>query len=43
VLGALCCVAGMAILYTRRHHLRALSRVDAGHTMRDTAEVAPTM
>jgi MFS family permease len=43
VLGALCCVAGMAILYTRRHHLRALSRVDAGHTMRDTAEVAATM
>ncbi|MCP2355065.1 MFS family permease [Nonomuraea thailandensis] len=43
VLGALCCVAGMAVLHTRRHHLRALSRVDAGHTMRDTAEAAATM
>ncbi|GAA3563016.1 MFS transporter [Nonomuraea rosea] len=30
-LGAACCVAGMAVLYTRRHHLRTLSRVDADH------------
>ncbi|MBB6548802.1 MFS transporter [Nonomuraea rubra] len=43
VLGALCCVAGMAVLYTRRHHLRALSRVDAGHTAHDAAEAAPAM
>nr|WP_311132010.1 MFS transporter [Nonomuraea gerenzanensis] len=43
VLGALCCVAGMAILYTRRHHLRALSRVDADHTAHDAAEAAPAM
>jgi MFS family permease len=27
-LGALCCLIGMAILYVRRHHLSALSRVD---------------
>ncbi|MEV4170356.1 MFS transporter [Nonomuraea sp. NPDC049709] len=37
VLGAVCCAIGMAILYTRRHHLRSLARVDAGHTMHDTA------
>ncbi|MGW3345368.1 MFS transporter [Nonomuraea rubra] len=43
VLGALCCVAGMAVLYTRRHHLRALSRVDADHTAHDAAEAAPAM
>ncbi|MGW0810092.1 MFS transporter [Nonomuraea sp. NPDC002799] len=39
VLGAVCCVIGMAVLYTRRHHLRALSRVDAGHTLHDAAAV----
>ncbi|MEV0825997.1 MFS transporter [Nonomuraea rubra] len=43
VLGALCCVAGMAVLYTRRHHLRALSRVDVDHTAHDAAEAAPAM
>ncbi|MEV0621087.1 MFS transporter [Nonomuraea sp. NPDC050404] len=37
VLGALCCLIGMAVLYTRRHHLRALSRVDADHTAHDAA------
>ncbi|WP_052422893.1 MFS transporter [Nonomuraea candida] len=41
-LGALCCVAGMAVLYTRRHHLRGLSRVDAGHTTHDAA-VTPSV
>ncbi|SEG90752.1 Predicted arabinose efflux permease, MFS family [Nonomuraea solani] len=38
-LGAVCCLIGMAILYTRRHHLRSLSRVDAGHTLRDAEPV----
>ncbi|WP_375110122.1 hypothetical protein [Nonomuraea sp. MTCD27] len=36
-LGAVCCAIGMAILYTRRHHLRSLARVDAGHATHDTA------
>jgi predicted MFS family arabinose efflux permease len=31
--GAACCLAGMAVLYGRRHHLRALERVDAGHAL----------
>ncbi|MEV0231546.1 MFS transporter [Nonomuraea sp. NPDC050786] len=38
-LGAGCCLVGMAILYVRRHHLRALSRVDEDHTAHDTAPV----
>ncbi|MET9244355.1 MFS transporter [Nonomuraea sp. NPDC003709] len=38
-LGAACCLVGMAILYVRRHHLRALSRVDTDHTLQDA--VAP--
>ncbi|MFC5824457.1 MFS transporter [Nonomuraea insulae] len=42
VLGAVCCLAGMAVLYLRRHHLRSLVRVDAGHTMRDVATVPST-
>ncbi|MFI6814692.1 MFS transporter [Nonomuraea sp. NPDC050328] len=37
LLGAACCAAGMAILYARRHHLRPLSRVDAGHTLQEAA------
>ncbi|WP_336211598.1 MFS transporter [Nonomuraea sp. LPB2021202275-12-8] len=40
-LGALCCLAGMAILYVRRHHLRSLARVDADHTFHD-AEPMPS-
>ncbi|MGR6917007.1 MFS transporter [[Actinomadura] parvosata] len=43
VLGALCCAAGMIILYARRHHLRSLSRVDADHVVHDTAQAAATM
>ncbi|MEV0385077.1 MFS transporter [Nonomuraea sp. NPDC050643] len=39
-LGAACCGAGMLVLHTRRHHLRSLARVDAGHTLHD-AEPAP--
>ncbi|WP_344485349.1 MFS transporter [Nonomuraea monospora] len=42
VVGALCCVVGMAILYTRRHHLRSLSRVDADHTAHDAETVPAT-
>ncbi|WP_262379767.1 MFS transporter [Nonomuraea sp. PA05] len=42
VVGALCCVIGMAILYTRRHHLRALSRVDADHKVHDAETVPAT-
>ncbi|MFI7637145.1 MFS transporter [Nonomuraea sp. NPDC049400] len=38
-LGAACCLAGMALLHVRRHHLRVLTRVDADHTLRDA--VAP--
>lgn len=30
-------LAGMAVLYGRRHHLRSLVRVDLGHTIRDAA------
>ncbi|MCO5972115.1 MFS transporter [Actinoallomurus soli] len=36
--GALCCLAGMAVLYTRRRHLESLDRVDVDHTFQD----APT-
>ncbi|TMR25217.1 MFS transporter [Nonomuraea zeae] len=36
-LGAACCLVGMAVLYTRRHHLLALSRVDEDHTVHDVA------
>jgi MFS family permease len=38
-LGAACCVVGMAVLYTRRHHLRALSRVDGDHVVRGVEAV----
>ncbi|MDR8412241.1 MFS transporter [Nonomuraea sp. 3-1Str] len=37
VLGAVCCAAGMTVLYTRRHHLRSLARVDLDHTVHDVA------
>ncbi|MEV0150952.1 MULTISPECIES: hypothetical protein [unclassified Nonomuraea] len=37
VLGALCCAAGMTVLYARRHHLRSLTRVDLGHTVHEVA------
>ncbi|SFI92421.1 Predicted arabinose efflux permease, MFS family [Streptosporangium canum] len=39
LLGALCCLAGMAVLYGRRHHMRSLERVDA-HAFRDAPAVA---
>ncbi|MFG6197453.1 MFS transporter [Nonomuraea sp. JJY05] len=39
-LGAACCLAGMAILYVRRHHLRVLTRVDADHALQDAAAPA---
>ncbi|MEV1171670.1 MFS transporter [Nonomuraea sp. NPDC049784] len=39
VLGAVCCLVGMAILYARRHHLRVLSKVDEDHTVHDAATV----
>ncbi|MCK2216719.1 MFS transporter [Actinomadura sp. ATCC 31491] len=39
VLGAVCCFLGMGVLYARRHHLRALSRVDADHTLHDAPAV----
>ncbi|GAA4631290.1 hypothetical protein GCM10023196_060140 [Actinoallomurus vinaceus] len=32
---ALCCLAGMAVLYARRHHLRTLDRADIDHTFQD--------
>ncbi|NUW37264.1 MFS transporter [Nonomuraea sp. SMC257] len=35
--GAVCCAIGMAVLYTRRHHLRPLARVDLDHGVRDAA------
>jgi predicted MFS family arabinose efflux permease len=38
-LGAACCIVGMAVLYTRRHHLRALSRVDGDHVVRGVEAV----
>ncbi|MEU6795413.1 MFS transporter [Nonomuraea wenchangensis] len=37
VLGAVCCFVGMTVLYLRRHHLRTLVRVDAGHLRQDLA------
>ncbi|MFD8527487.1 MFS transporter [Streptosporangium canum] len=40
LLGALCCLAGMAVLYGRRRHMRSLERVDAGHAFRDAPAVA---
>ncbi|MFD8557141.1 MFS transporter [Streptosporangium canum] len=40
LLGALCCLAGMAVLYGRRHHMRSLERVDAGHAFQDAPVVA---
>ncbi|MEU7894966.1 hypothetical protein AB0B45_19175 [Nonomuraea sp. NPDC049152] len=33
--GAICCLAGIAILYGRRHHLRSLARVDVDHTFQE--------
>ncbi|MFG2072989.1 MFS transporter [Nonomuraea maritima] len=39
--GAACCVIGMGVLVTRRHHLRALVRVDADHLVRE-AGTAPS-
>ncbi|GAA4065765.1 MFS transporter [Nonomuraea soli] len=33
LLGAVCCLAGMTILYGRRHHLRGLRRVDVQHAV----------
>ncbi|WP_433224799.1 MFS transporter [Microtetraspora malaysiensis] len=35
--GAACCVVGIAILFTRRHHLAALDHVDTDHTFRDAS------
>ncbi|MFG1701120.1 MFS transporter [Nonomuraea sp. NPDC049309] len=35
--GAACCLIGMAVLYLRRHHLRSLIEIDAGHGVRDAA------
>ncbi|MFI6299879.1 MFS transporter [Nonomuraea sp. NPDC050790] len=35
VVGAACCLVGMAILYGRRHHLTALRRVDTDHALED--------
>ncbi|MEU4724513.1 MFS transporter [Nonomuraea dietziae] len=35
VVGAVCCLVGMAILYGRRHHLRSLARVDVDHTFQE--------
>ncbi|MER5318341.1 MFS transporter [Streptosporangium roseum] len=40
LLGALCCLAGMAVLYGRRHHMRSLERVDAGHAFQDAPVAA---
>ncbi|MEV4248638.1 MFS transporter [Streptosporangium canum] len=40
LLGALCCLAGMAVLYGRRHHMRSLERVDADHAFQDAPVVA---
>ncbi|MFD1931886.1 hypothetical protein ACFSKW_10395 [Nonomuraea mangrovi] len=34
-LGAVCCLAGIAVLYARRHHLRPLARVDMDHTFQE--------
>lgn len=31
VVGTLCCLIGMGILYGRRHHLTSLARVDVDH------------
>ncbi|MDP9867245.1 MULTISPECIES: MFS transporter [Streptosporangium] len=39
-LGALCCLAGMAVLYGRRHHMRSLERVDAGHALQEAPAAA---
>ncbi|MEV8638392.1 MFS transporter [Streptosporangium sp. NPDC051023] len=39
-LGAACCLAGMAVLYGRRHHMRSLERVDVGHTLQDASVAA---
>ncbi|MBB4942377.1 hypothetical protein FHR32_006763 [Streptosporangium album] len=39
-LGASCCLAGMAVLYGRRHHVRSLERVDADHTSHGAPVVA---
>ncbi|MEV7011633.1 MFS transporter [Streptosporangium sp. NPDC051022] len=36
-LGALCCLAGMAVLYGRRHHMRSLERVDVDHALQDAS------
>ena len=33
--GAVCCLAGMAVLYVRRRHLDPLDRVDIGHLVHD--------
>ncbi|GAB3986486.1 MFS transporter [Actinoallomurus acanthiterrae] len=38
--GALCCLVGMAVLYTRRHHLRTLDRVDVDHAFQDARALA---
>ncbi|MEU4546081.1 MFS transporter [Nonomuraea dietziae] len=35
VVGAVCCLVGMALLYGRRHHLRSLARVDVDHTFQE--------
>ncbi len=39
-LGAACCLAGMAVLYGRRDHMRGLERVDADHTFQDASVAA---
>ncbi|WP_285708850.1 hypothetical protein [Microtetraspora sp. NBRC 16547] len=35
--GAACCVAGIAILFARRHHLAVLDHVDVDHTFQDAS------
>ncbi|MEZ0077433.1 MFS transporter [Planotetraspora sp. GP83] len=39
-LGAVCCLAGIAVLVTRRRHLAALDHVDVDHTFQDATRAA---
>ncbi|GAA3103747.1 MFS transporter [Streptosporangium carneum] len=39
-LGAACCLAGMAVLYGRRGHMRSLERVDVDHTFQGASVAA---
>jgi MFS family permease len=38
--GALCCLIGIAVLYTRRRHLQVLDRVDVDQTFQDAPPLA---